>query len=363
MNEAKKHEPLLPVYPQYIQTSYAEDEINLVDVWIALVEYKKTFFTVFSGVLLLGLLLAVFNFNERYSLSSALEIGSIGSDGAIKKLESPESIISKLSNVLVPKITAQYLQQHPDLAAFSTTISTAKGSEVVLIQNKVKQEQIALFTDYQSLLTNELIKDHDQKIAFYQSDLKAGLTQALDKLRQLKSPETLNSKLEKVALQQKSNESKLAHTVNSYKLIEQGGTDLILTTLNDDQRKLFISGGKINQSLLNIRYQDVLLSNRIQQDELTAAIEGSRIKIKDIQREHQIEIDQQQRVVENIQAKLDTYNRTRVVTQPVASLGPQGMTRNSLILLVVFLAGFAGFVAMLLMMFRDKIRSRRAEME
>ncbi len=361
MNEAKKHEPLQPIYPQYIQAPYVEDEINLVDVWVALIQYRKIFFGVFIALLSLGVVFAVFGFNERYMLNSAVEIGVVGNGGSVRKLESTESIISKLSNVLVPKITAQYMVQHPELGAFDTVISTAKGSEIVLIQNKVKEAQIPLFISYQSLLADELIKDHDQKISFYQSDLKAKLSQATDKLKQLKSPEDLSSKLEKVILLQKSNESKLAHTIKSFKLIEQGGTGLILTTLNDDQRKLFITGGKLNQSLLNIRYQDVLLSNRIQQDELTASIESSKAKIKDIRREHQIEIDQQQRLVDSIQFKLDSNNRTRVVTQPVPSLGPQGMTRNKLIILAVFVAAFAGFAAMLLAMFRDKVRQRLEE--
>jgi hypothetical protein len=361
MNEAKKHDPLLPVSPQYIQTVYPEDEINLVDLWIALIQYKKIFFGVFILFLILGLVSTVLVFNERYMLNSAVEIGSVGTNGSIQKLESPESMISKLSNVLVPKITAQYLTQHPKLDSFKTTISTAKGSEIVLIQNKVKENQIPLFTSYQNLLAEELIRDHDKKIAFYQSDLKSELSQATDKLKQLKSPEELNSKLEKVILQQKSNESKLSHTIKSYKLIEQGGTDMILTTLNDDQRKLFISEGKINQSLVNIRYQDVLLSNRIRQNELTALIERSKVNIKDIKREHQIEIDKQQRLVESIQAKLDTYNRTRVVTQPVPSLEPQGLTFKILIILVVFLSIFAGFVAMLVTMFNDKVKQRLEE--
>ncbi len=361
MNEAKKQEQLLPIYPQYVQTSYPEDEINLVDVWIAIIQYRKIFFGVFISLLIIGLVFAMFVFNERYVLNSAVEIGSVGSDGSIQKLESPESMISKLSNVLVPKITAQYRAQYPELGSFKTTISTSKGSEIILIQNKIKEAQIALFTHYQSLLTDELIKDHDQKIAFYQSDLKAGLLRAVDKLKQLKDPEELNSKLEKVVLQQKNNESKLEHTIKSYKLIEQGGTDLILTTLNDEQSKLFISGGKLNQSLLNIRYQDVLLSNQIQQDGLRALIESSRVQIKDIQREHQIAIDQQQRLVDSIQSKLDSYNRTRVVAQPVPSLGPQGLTRITLIILVVFLAAFAGFAAMLLAMFSDKVKQRREE--
>jgi hypothetical protein len=361
MNEAKKQEPLLPIYPQYIQNAYSEDEINLVDVWIALIQYKNIFFGVFISLLILGLVFTVFVFNERYILNSAVEIGSVVSNGAAQKLESPESMISKLSNVLVPKITAEYLTQYPELGSFKTILSTAKGSEVVLIQNKVKDTQIALFTRYQSLLASELIKDHDQKIALYQTDLKAKLVQETDKLEQLKSPEELSSKLEKVILQQKTHESKLSHTIKSYKLIEQGGPDMILTTLNDEQRKLFISSGKVNQPLLNIRYQDVLLSNLIQQDELTASIENAKVKIKDIQREYQIEVTHQQRLVESIQAKLDAFNRTRVVTKPVPSLGPQGLTRKTLVILVVFLAAFAGFAAMLLAMFRDKVKQRLEE--
>lgn len=361
MNEAKRQEQLLPVYPQYIQQPFVEDEINLVDLWIALLAYRKVFAGVFSAVLLLGLVFAIFVYNERYMLNSALEIGSIGSEGSIRKLESPESILSKLSDVLIPKMTTQYLSQHPQLSPFKTTVSTAKGSEIVLIQNKIKDSQLDLITEFQNLLATELIRDHDQKITFYQSDLKAELLSAQDKLKQLQAPETLSAKLESVKLQQESTQSKLMHTQQSYDLIKQGGSELILTTLSDEQRKLLTTQGKVNQSLLNIRFQDVLLNNKIQQDELTQLLASSKLKMNNIQREHQIEIDQQQRLVESLQSKLDNFNRTRVVSEPVSSLAPQGMTKNLLIILVLFLAAFTGFAAMLVVMFRDKVKQRLEE--
>lgn len=362
MNEAKKQDLLQPIYPQYIQTNYIEDEINLVDLWIALAEYKKIFVAVFSSLLIAGLIMAVFVFNERYNLNLALEIGSIASDGAIKKLEAPESIVSKLSNVLVPKVTAEYRAQHVEIEPFSTQISVAKGSEIILIQNKVKDTQLDSFAAYQNMLARELIQDHDQKIAFYQTDLKAELASANDKLQQLQDPETLNSKLEKVILKQKGYESQLSHTQQSFKLLEQGGTDMILTSLSDDQRQLMMRNGEINQALLNVRYQDVLLSNRIQQDELKELLASSHLQIRDLKREHQVEIEKQQRVIEGIRAKLDSYNRTRVVSQPVPSLEPEGLTRNVLIMLVLCVALFTGFAAMLIAMFRDKVRQKREEL-
>lgn len=361
MNEAKKHEQLLPVYPQYIQQAYVEDEINLIDLWISLLNYKKTFLVVFTIVLLSGLVFTFMFFNERYMLNSALEIGAIGSEGSIRKLESPESIVSKLSNVLIPKVTANFLIQHPELPPFNTTVSTAKGSDVVLIQNKIKDSQFELFTEFQSVLAQSLIEDHDQKIIFYQSDLKAELVKVTDQLRQLQSPETLNAKLESEFLLQKTYESKLQNTRQSYELIKQGGEELILTTLSDEQRNLLSRNGSIDPTLLNIRYQDVLLNNRIQQDDLKQSLDKSRFKVKEIRRTHQIEIEQQQHLVESIQAKLDTYNRTKVVTQPVPSLEPQGLTQKTLVLIVIFLAVFTGFGAMLLVMFRDKVKQRMEE--
>ena len=303
MNEAQKNDHLQQVYPQFINASYAEDEINLVDVWIALIQYKKVFWAVFSSLAILGLLFALFVFNERYMLNSALEIGSIGSNGTIKELETPESLKSKLSNVLVPKITAQYLLENPGIGPFQTTISSSKGSEIVLIQNKVKESQIELFTRYQNILADNLIQDHDKKIEFYQADLKAELNTANDKLQQLKLPEALQSKLDKILLMQRTEQSKLSHTEHSYKLIQQGGTESILTDLSDEERKLMSQNGVINQQLLNIRYQQVLLWNRIQQDDIRKGLENANLEISDIKRSHKIEIEQQQRVVESIQAK------------------------------------------------------------
>ena len=72
-------------------------------------------------------------------------------------------------------------------------------------------------------------------------------------------------------------------------------------------------------------------------------------------------VQQQQRIVDNLQAKIDAYNHTRIVSQPVLSLKPEGLTRKKLIVLIIFLAGFAGFSAMLLAMFRNKIRQREHE--
>jgi hypothetical protein len=362
MNEPKRQEQLQPLYPPYVSASYVEEEINLVDIWIELVRYQKVFWAVFALMFMLGLTYALVVFEERFHLISAIEIGSIGSNGTIKKLESAESLKSKLSNVLVPKTTVQFLADHPELGKFATTVSSAKGSDIVLIQNKVEESAIGDFTLYQTLLAGELIKDHDQKIAFYQADLEAELASAQDDLEQFKATETLRSRLDKQLLLRQTNKSKLTHIKKSHDLLEQGGKELILTTLSDEDRAAMTRNGSIDQQLLNVRYKDVLLSNQLQQDELQLMIASIDLGIIDIKRDYQIELDKKQREVQSIQAKLDTYNRTRVISQPVTSLGPEGMTRNLLIVLVVLAAGFAGFGAMLLAMFRYKVNQRRQEL-
>ena len=89
MNETNKFEQLQPIYPAYVNASYQEDEINLVDVWIELTRYGRHFLVVFSALVVLGLLLAFFVFNEKHTLTSALQIGSYKLNGHVTQIESP----------------------------------------------------------------------------------------------------------------------------------------------------------------------------------------------------------------------------------------------------------------------------------
>ena len=97
--------PQVPVkIPEYI---YPEDEINLMDLWLILVKHKKVFWSIFSAIVILGLIVALI-IPRKYSITSAISIGQTIQDDQMVLLESPETVKAKLENALVPKILSQY---------------------------------------------------------------------------------------------------------------------------------------------------------------------------------------------------------------------------------------------------------------
>jgi len=113
--------------------------------------------------------------------------------------------------------------------------------------------------------------------------------------------------------------------------------------------------------VLKARYEEILLDNKIKQDQQSQAIEASRLKMDDVRRAHQLKVEQQQRAVEAVRGKLKSFNISRVVSDPVRSVKPAGLSRKLLLVLVVFLAGFLAFMAVLLALFRDQVRERELE--
>ena len=359
MNEAKKNDQLQPVYPQYIPAQYMEDEINLIDIWITLRQYKKPFFQTFVLLLIMGLLVAIFVFNEKYTLTSAIQIGSIERNGNLVQLESAESLKSKLTDVLVPRVTAEWLSENPDSKKFKTSVSSPKGSDVVLIQNKVKTSDITAFQQFQNRLAAAVIADHQSKLSLFQEDLLAQLAEEKAKLARLQLPETLQSQLDKRRLALQAEQSKLKHLEDNFKLIQQGGEKWLYQSLTEEERRLLTQeNGKPDQQLLSARYEQVLLENRIQQDEYAEKIGSIQLELEDIKRNHADNISDQALVVQQIQNKIDSFNSTRQVSNPVISVEPSGLTRPLLIVLVVALSLFVAFAVVLMNLFRDKVKQR-----
>ena len=344
MSDSSKQDSLQPMVPQYYPTWYAEDEINLVDIWIELVRYYKVFWLVTVCVFVLGLGFTFGVFEERYGLSTAVEIGSIEIDGDLIKLEAVDSVKSKMMGVLAPLISAQFMQANPVLDPFETRVINTKGSEVLLIENKVKESNIPVFTEYQMRLADALIADHGQKIAFYQADLKANLSSARDRLAQLTAPGFLQIKIDAAMLKQKKLLAQIEAIENSYRAMQP------------------VADGESDGPPADPVAQQVLLENRMLLAETQEQYSSLKGLIDNIKLDHQAEVQAQQRKVESFQQKLDTFNNTRVISMPVKSLEPEGLTRKLLLIVIVILAGFAGFAAMLLALFRDKVRQRREEL-
>ncbi len=367
MNEPRNREipgngAIPVVYPPYLAAPCEEDEISLVDLWIRLKAYKRIFWSLFLVLAVLGAIYALFLYQEKYPLNTAIQIGAINTGGQVVKIETPESLKGKLTNAILPVITARYLKQNPQLKRFETSVSSPKNSDIVVIQNKILLDQQALFTDFQTEVAVAVLRDHQQLVALYQVELQAELQDAEARLAELMDPKTLQSRLDKLKLRVQTAEQKLQHLQEAQKIIETGGKESVLRSMTDEQKQLLLNrAGEVDDRVLKARYEEILLDNKIEQDQQKQVIEALRLEMKDVQRAHQSKIEQQQRAVEAVRGKLKSFNISRVVSNPVRSVKPAGLSRKLLLVLVVFMAGFLAFMAVLLALFRDQVREREKE--
>lgn len=364
MNEPRNTEAVPVVYPPYLAAACQDDEISLVDLWIELRRYRKVFWGVFLLLLVIGAMFVLLLFQEKYQLNTAIQIGTIDTGGQIMKIESTESLKGKLTSAIIPAKTTEWLKRNPQLEKFKTEVSSPKNSDVVIIQNKITAARQPVFSDFQQQVARAVLDDHRQLVALRQAGLRAELRAAEADLAILQDPRTLQSEVDKLKLQIATAEQKLKHLQTTQKVLELGGKEAVLRSMTDEQKQLVLNRqGEVDDKVLQARYEEILLNNLLKQDQQQLAMESLQLNLDDVKLAHQRKIEAQQRKIDDIRAKLDSFNLSRVVSEPVRSINPTGLSQKLLLVLVVFLAGFAGFVAMLIALFRDRVRERLLEQQ
>lgn len=225
----------LPVYGYAPQ----EDEINLIDLWITLSHYRKLFFMMASIILLLGTVYTLFVFKEKYEIVSMIQIGTVEQENNRIPLESADSLISKINHSIVPGYTVQWMSEQGRKTAFKTIISNPKGSETVVISNKIKHNERELYTDFQQGLVRIITEDHRRMIDSLQAGIISSLEIAQLKLDELQNPLTLDIKL-------KANEIKLEEEKNKLNKLQDDN----FFGIKKDEFKNKIIAGEHKQELV-----------------------------------------------------------------------------------------------------------------
>ncbi len=435
-----------------------EEEINLVDLWLSLVGYRKAFLTVFLAIIIAGILFALFVFQEKRSLVTVVQIGTYGQEGNVLPLESPESLLSKINSSIVPGLTTEWMEQNQLAENFKTVAENPKDSQVITITNKVKENNIQLFSGFQQKVAGLIVEDHRRLINSFQAKLISDLKLAQLKLKKLENPLQLSIKLKSSQIHLESEQDKLTRLqdesffgiekdefknqittsehelellkktgvklqeqvdriAENKKIISRNLTELtqqikedrtarkaaqkevtqlsamsLLMLSNESQQnhnrllsleeryyvtlenekaavlskidanRLAIVDIEKRINVLKQKYNQMLIENKLQIDQQKLVVEKARLDVEQIKFTHENDIASQRQSIQEIRTRLDNYNETRIVSPPVASLESAGLTRKTLLLLVVFLAGFAGFFAMLVAMFADKVKQRRLEL-
>lgn len=171
------------------------DELNLVDLWILLRRYKRHFVWAFSISLLAAFMYVFFVYVEKVELVTTIQIGTREKDNTILPIESPESLLSKINNSIIPSYTYEWAKKNNFAPVIETVAINPGNTNIILIKNKTSEENIGLLSDFQKGLISIVKDDHKRIINTLKSHVQSELTMAQLELDKLKSPLTLEHKL------------------------------------------------------------------------------------------------------------------------------------------------------------------------
>lgn len=188
----------LPLQYNYIAQ---EEAISLVDLWISIRRYKKRFITVFSFVIIFGLLFSYLTYKETYSLVSTIQIGTRERDNVILPIESPESLLSKINSSIIPSFTNEWIRENDFSGIIDAESSNPQKSNIILITSKTNNEKIDLLSDFQKKLVRIIIDDQKSMIISLKSKVESELRLAQMELDNLNNPLTLEQKLKETQIE------------------------------------------------------------------------------------------------------------------------------------------------------------------
>ncbi len=393
VNKEPEIQPL--VYPQYINAYPSEDEISLIDNWITLYKFKRIFLVSFLALLVAGILVVTLFKSDNFTMSTTISIGQIEKNASLMDLEPPSELVSQLNQSQVPNLTRQIVNRH-DIGLFETNVSNPKDTNLVLIENKVKQKYQKIFTELHQTIAGTVLENHRKLSKIWNSELEQQLKVEKLALQQLMNPRELvkRTDFERISLQQENiNLLKLTDTgyLNQQKtgfkkriaLYEEkianltqknqqlrlrldpqkaGGAGSAQRTLVLDkisENELSINEAEENKLEVEAELADFLIEIDLNAAKQKTLVESLESEIELIESNWEIEIEQKKAKINELENELQGYN-SRVSSLAEMSLEPVGLTKKLAYVISVILALFGAFFIMLVAMFREKVKEKMA---
>jgi hypothetical protein len=173
------------------------NEISLVDLWLLLRPYKKPFVMVSLSLFLLAVTYIYFFYDEIYSVVSTIQVGTQDDDNdeTDSSLESPESLLSKINNSIIPAYTNKWLKESNYEGKLRTTATNPEHTNIILVTNSAREDEIDLISDYQKRLLIMVKDDNESLVKLLRSRLMSEQNLARLELEKLQHPLTLEHKL------------------------------------------------------------------------------------------------------------------------------------------------------------------------
>jgi hypothetical protein len=329
MNQESGKKDVQAIYPQYINTYEQQDEISLVDLWIALLKFKKVYLWSFIFSIMVGISAVTLLSTPQYLMTTVMEMVSHGG----KPIEPPEVVINKINTVILPQL-ARDTEKTGGLAILELNVSNPKATNLIVITNKVTENQKIVFSEFQSEVSARLINIHQDMLY----DLNSALRKAIEIEKRLR-PEDLTREayVKEFRPDVWHNIVQLEDRIKAkVKFTDPGHDNADLAAL---ERMMLVTqevGALMDQKISLVENLDISF------DLYRADVKVSDRKILELKGE--------------IQNKL-----TKIISQSELSLKPVNPSKSLLYSIVILLSIFLAIAFTLVIMFRAKVIERMAE--
>jgi len=307
-----------------------EDEIDILDLWRAIVRQKQVVVGTIVACLLIGGLYA-FLMPERYAFTTSIEIGK-NSGG--KLIDDPRTASSKLSDGYIPLTIKEFHDTHPDNdGSYEIQAISSKKSELVLMKAQGRQDEAETYLQLLSSALARLQTDHGRILKVIQNNLDVHLNTARN------IAEALLDKADVLAARKKL-------FAETRKLLQKQ-----IAELQDLTRKAMINRKQAvkeaqdaSQGMTMLMIDQGIQQNRNRlatlEERLYVKLEDSSNQLEKSMADNKRNQVEQQIKIRQIQAMISNLQETRAIVPPMQSLRPVAPNRP----LILGLAGVLGLI-------------------
>lgn len=250
---------------------YADDEIDLVDLWLVLVRHKTVIAIIACLTLLAGSLFAL-SMPTQYTYSTSIQIGAMveveNGRTHFAFIEEPETVLAKISESYIPYVLNRYSIDNPDsIVRPVIKARTPKKSNLIVLEVKGEQKYQAIYLSVLKSVAEMVVEDHQPSMRMMDSEYTTSLNRQKIKLAELQAPSTLQTQLKSLEVQRTAAQLKMEE-LNDDKLIavsmqalqtEKQKHQNKLKILDDERRQLKAERQRLDDmdKLLNRQIKDL----------------------------------------------------------------------------------------------------------
>ena len=393
MSEVKNLEAQLPVYPPYINAYAVEDEISLVDIWIALVKFKKVFFSSFILLLVCGFIIVAVFKTDKYNMTTTISIGQLNDR---QVLQTPSAVLNKLNISILPALTRESADKF-GLDLFVTQISNPKDTNLIVLENKVNTANQRAMAEFQNTIAEIVLAEHLDLSRLLNSDIQQALESSKLVLQKRKDPRELIKLTNSTILEKEGEEINLVKLTDKSYLESKDNVFQREFQLHDENIRAFedknrslkmqlevleskvdagmekalvlekISGNElrineIKQMKLDLEqeYTEFKLETSLLAARQQTVVDSLESEVKLIESNWKVDIEELEGKVIELESQIEASN-SKAINIAELSIKPVGLPKSLAYMIVVLLAIMAAFFITLLAIFRTKVIERMVE--